>query len=284
MKVCFITFGPILFASSRLRCYWPAQYMDDAVIVGIGDPLPDADVYIWQKNAHIQQMKERKDARHWWDVCDPLHWFSPHECKSIIDHVDGIVASNDALGADLERWTGREVHVIPDRLELSHYPLQRQHDDSDPLRFIWYGLGVNRASLMGSWANLARLAANGYKVELTVFDDRPEIEFMPGPEVPIYHKRWRLEEENKVLAMHDIALTPPYPGAWGKVKSNNKKLAAWASGLPTTTAFEYNASFLKMIDYADMRDIVGRSGRDIVKSQYDVRQSAADWEALLCAS
>ncbi len=283
MKVCFVAFGPIDFASSRLRCYWPAQYMD-AEVVTMGDPLPDADVYIWQKSAHIKQIAERKDARHWWDVCDPLHWFSPDESGRILELVDGIVASNSALAHDLQAWANREVHTIPDRLELSHYPIRRQHDDSDPLRFIWYGLGVNRAALMGSWAILARLAANGYKVELTIFDDRPDVEFRPGPEVPIYHKRWRLREENKVLAVHDIALVPPYPGAWGKVKSNNKKITAWACGLPTTTAHEWDETLLKMIDNAWMRDIEGTTMRSIVEEQYDVRQSAADWEALLCVS
>jgi hypothetical protein len=282
VKVVFIAYGPIDFASARMRCYWPAQYIRDAEVISYGDLLPDADVYIWQKNAHIAQIKERRDAQHWWDVCDPLHWFSPNESREAADAVDGIVASNQGLAQDLTTWAKRHVRVIPDRLELSHFPLQREHVDTKPVRFIWYGIAVNRSAMVGAWTNLARLAALDYKIELTVFDERPEIELKLGPEVPVYHKRWRLAQENAVIASHDIALLPPYPGPWSTVKSNNKELTAWACGLPSTTGVRWHDGFIELVDRASTRKAAGHGGRTAVEANHDVRQTAADWEELLC--
>jgi hypothetical protein len=256
--------------------------MRDAEVVLFGEPLPEADIYIWQKAANPKVIQERKDARHWWDVCDPLHWFSPDESRVIADLVDGIVTSNEPLGSDLMRWAKRHVRVIPDRLELSHFPKQRQHAPVSPVRFIWYGIAVNRAALVGAWTNLARLAALGYELELTVMDERPDVTLNLGPEFPVYHKLWRLSEENAIIANHDIALLPPYPGPWGAVKSNNRELTAWACGIPATTGLRWHDGFINLVERTSAREAAGLGGRTAVEANHDVKQSAADWEALVC--
>ena len=180
MKVCFIASGPIEWASARYRAYWVAPYMEDATVVELpyeGDKLmlPYADVYIWQKrfDKGISEFISENGWRQWWDVCDPLWWLSPELSKDILDRVEGVVSSTQALADDFTAWSGRDCHVIPDRLELSHYNKQREHRDVQPVRFIWYGMGVNRPSLAGAWINLHRLVANGHDISLTVMDDMP---------------------------------------------------------------------------------------------------------------
>jgi hypothetical protein len=149
------------------------------------------------------------------------------------------------------------------------------------VRFIWYGIAVNRLALVGAWANLARLAANGHEIELTIMDERPNAPFGLGEEVNVYHVRWSLDQENEIIARHDIALLPPYPGPWGWVKSNNKVLTAYACGLPTTPGLRWNDGFIKMVADAEVRAMSGRGGRRHIAENCSVEKSAREWDALL---
>ena len=96
MRVVFVAAGPIEWGSSRMRCYWVAPYMKDATVVqyGKGELPLGADVYIWQKQADIGVIDSLYNALHYWDVCDPMWWFSPDECVGIARRMDGVVASN----------------------------------------------------------------------------------------------------------------------------------------------------------------------------------------------
>lgn len=267
-----------------MRCYWPAQYMKDTAVIqhGNGVPLKQYDDYIFQKLADpiICGLLRAEGKRVFWDVCDPSWWWEPEKCQKIVENIDGVVACTQALADDFEEWCGVKPHVIPDRLELSHFHTQRQHSDVSPVRFIWYGVAANRISLFSAVANLERLVANGYKIELTIMDNQPEQPFTISNMFPIYHTRWTLESEVEIISSHDVALLPPYPGRWGEVKSENKKLTGWACGLPWATGSDYNA--LKWVVSDDeRRSDLGATGRGLVEFNHDVRQTAVDWETLL---
>jgi hypothetical protein len=271
-----------------MRAFWVAPYMEDAQVVqydAMGtQPLPPADVYIWQKFVRVNRVKERPEARHYWDVCDPVWWFSPDEAREVLPLMDGFVASNEALERDFRKWAqlppDANMTTIPDRLELSHFDKQRLHEDVSPVRLIWYGIALNRVSLHSALTNLDRLAANGHKFELTIFDDRPDVQFAASSRFPIYHVKWEYTKEADVLASHDIALLPPYPGPWGDVKSNNKKLTAWACGLPVSTG-QYYELLKGMVEWRE--DRVTQVQTSLQMAKHDVRNSAQEWETLLDA-
>jgi hypothetical protein len=293
VKVCFITTGPIEWASARLRAYWVAECMEDAVVINGAKKqsnMPEADVYIFQKAINLDMIQRMKEAgkQVWWDLCDPTHWFSPAESRRMIALVNGVVASNRALAADLKKWSGRDIHVIPDRLKISHYYLQREHRDADPIRFIWYGSAQNRWALGEAFIILERLRGNGFNVEMTIMDDKPQMAVQYGPGCPTYYVRWQLDREVQTIANHDIAMIPDYPGDWGKVKSNNKRLTASACGLPVIASEPYYGSeesgIEKIAKDWQLRDLIGRSERRNVKKNHRIEQSARDWEKLLCAS
>lgn len=283
MKICFVASGPKSWGSARMRAYWPAEYMADAVVVEDLTAIPDDyDAYIWQKVVHqpAMQAQRARGAQVWWDLCDPTWWFSPGESKEIAQLCTGFVASSQALAKDFEKWSGRRTHTIPDRLKLDHYARQRLHRDTQPVRLIWYGVAINRIALFGGVANLQRLHANGHQIELTIFDDRPEQPVNLGNEIPVYQVQWSLETENQVLAAHDIAFLPHYPGPWGLVKSNNKTLTAWACGLPVANGMEYEYLRL-LVESAPMRQERAHANL-VMLDMWRVEQSARDWEALLC--
>lgn len=285
MNICFITAGPIEWASSRMRAYWVAEALDERGhdcytynANGMPSEPKEFEAFIWQKSVNLDFIKANPQARHYWDVCDPSWWWQPNECREIAGHMTAVVASSQALADDFNEWYGEDKAVcIPDRLKLSHFHTQRQHSDVSPVRLIWFGIAANRVALWGARANLERLVANGHKIELTIFDDRPDVPFRMSDMFPIYHVQWELSKEVEILASHDIALLPPYPGPWGKVKSNNKALTAVSCGLPYETGNDYEL-LESLVSYPAAR---GWEAAESVKGMLDVTQSAIEWEALL---
>jgi hypothetical protein len=139
----------------------------------------------------------------------------------------------------------------------------------------------NRMAIWGAVPNLERLVASGYPIELTVCDDRPDVEWQITQAFPMYNVRWSLEKENQILSNHDIALLPPYPGPWGQVKSNNKKLTAYACGLPAVSGFDYDELVLLM--NPGVRQATADEGFALVAEEYQAQLSAIEW-GTVCAS
>lgn len=286
-RVVFIPAGNIENAGARLRACWPAQFMPNATVATWTDiragELPDGDAYVFQKLVDIPLMQTLRErgALVFWDVCDPVWWFNPADAREAAKAADAVVASSAGLAADFMNWSGQKAHVIADRVWLGHYTRQCRHEERSPVRFIWYGSAQNRIALYGAAANLARLRANGYEVTLTIFDNAPE---SPIPnfdaDFPVYYTRWTLARESETLAAHDIALLPPYPGPWGMVKSNNRTVSAWATGLPVTSGMDYRV-MVELVTNAALRQKSMAAGLDAVGREWNVERSASEWTALI---
>lgn len=241
--------------------------------------LNACDVYIWQKSVNFPVMNELP-GRHYWDVCDPAWWWQPQECHEIASRMTGIVASSPALRRDFATWLGMsdKSYVIPDALKPSHFHSQRQHEAASPVRLIWFGIAANRIALLSVMANLERLTADGYEIELTIMDDRPDVPLNYSQAFPVHHVQWQLDKEVEILAAHDIAVLPPYPGAWGRVKSDNKAQTAAACGLPVLSDVPYCQALplMRASDRQEAADMLRASVRDVA-------QSAWLWETILCS-
>lgn len=289
MKILFITQSDVRWASTRLRAIWPARYIKGAEVNQIDniENWFDYDVCIFIKIFPLvdyEAIKLYRVPQVWWDLCDPAWWWNPQEALQIVDRVDGVVVSNPILADDFEDWSGKKAHCIPDRIEPEHFPLQKSHlhigDHVDPIRLIWFGAGQNRVALFAAVANLERLVANGHNITLTIFDDWTDQEWKFSNSFPVNYVRWKLEHENQVIASHDIALLPPYPGAWGEVKSNNKSLTAWACGLPVSNGMDYH-QLEELVSSRAARADHAQWGYRLVTEQYHVRKSADEWMELL---
>lgn len=285
MKVVFVAAGPRSWGSSRMRAYWVAEAMRkngvDAQVVQMGDAIgavPEANVYIWQKTADLEFIAARPDARHYWDVCDPSWWWEPERCRKIAMRVDGAVCSNEALALDFYKEMAVAVHTIPDRLNLKHFQARRHFYQNDQtVRFVWFGVAVNRVAIFGGLANLERLATNStHNISLTIVDDRPDAPFTASNVFPIYHTRWTLDQEVEIIASHDVAFLPPYPGAWGRVKSDNKKRTAVACGLPVWDGQDLREG--SRLTSARQRET---TVMETDTSDYDVSLSAEEWLKIL---
>ena len=285
MKTLFVTPSDTRWASTRIRAAWPARYVNGATIAPHGEHQNiEADNYIFVKlfDEEFSKQAKQRGKRIFWDVCDPAWWWNPIEARMAADLADGIVTSNAELAHDFADWYGdaTKVRIIDDRIEPEHYPIQRKHTHAEPVRFVWYGAAQNRISLFGALANLERLEANGHNIALTIFDDRPQNGWNFTDKFPISYTQWSLEHENQVIAAHDIALLPPYPGPWGRVKSNNKSLTAWACGLPVSDGQDYE--YLEELCANEvLRQQMTAQGRLKLEVFYLAQISGMEWEALL---
>jgi hypothetical protein len=289
-KILFISSGPIEWGSSRLRCFWVAEQMKESgvIISGNGVDIPSGfDAYVFQKIFDYPAARAIVDAGAlvFWDLCDPLHWFSPQAARDALSVVHAVTTSSENLTEDFIMWADKQgfipqTYTIPDRMNMKHYTKQRKHGEANPVRFIWFGLGVNRPSLFGTLACLSRLKANGYPVELTIYDDMPGRTF--ADDIPVYQLGWNLNTEVDVISAHDIALLPPYPGAWGEVKSNNKKLTALACGLPYVDGFHYD-QLENLVKSADARKALHRVQKKHFEQEkyFDISASARDWQEVI---
>lgn len=284
--VCFIAGGNMTNAGARLRAYWPAQFIDGAAVCTWADTPPDGcAAYVFQKLVDLPLMRRlRADgAACFWDVCDPSWWFNPGDVREVLDVATAVTASNERLAADLRDFAGPgvAVYAIPDRLLMEHYNRQAEHADRTPVRLIWFGAAQNRMALYAAHANLQRLVAEGYSIALTICDNAPNAPFVDLEGVyPVYYTRWALETEAATLAAHDMALLPPYPGPWGAVKSNNKRLAAWACNLPVADGTDYGR-LRRLVSDAGYRRELAAAGRRVVETSWGVEESAREWRELL---
>ena len=288
-SVCFVTMGPVEWGSSRMRAYWPARYIPDAIVVTMAEVgqgnLPDAAAYVFQKVvAPALAAKLRAMGRIvFWDVCDPSWWFDTQAAIEAVNNVDGIVASSEPLAADLQEWKAMHntepvgVTVIPDRVELSHFAPPLRYVPGEPVKLIWYGIAANRIALFAAVVNLMRWRGDGHDISLTIFDDAPDRRFPDLDAImPVTYKRWTLDTEAETLAAHHIALLPPYPGPWGRVKSNNRTVTGWAAGLQVITGESYHA-----LTGAIREMEAGHDQRGLVAAYYNVEQSAQEWMDLI---
>ncbi|KPJ87098.1 MAG: hypothetical protein AMJ53_18670 [Gammaproteobacteria bacterium SG8_11] len=287
-RILFITVGDRSWASSRMRSYWPADIMPNADVVQMtGEEQyvsTEYDAYIWMKTGNLEAMRAVKAAGKVQivEVCDPNWWFQPDTTRQLIDQCTAIVAATKPAERDILEWYGRDIpaYYIPDRLNLAHFPARRMHAHTDIPRLIWFGIAANRVALYAATAYMQRLAANGHKFSLTICDEMPKAQMYEETPFPVYHVKWRLDQENAILADHDIALLPPYPGPWGDLKSNNKKLTAWACGLPVTDGQDWT-ELVGLIGDWRWRQESAAAGYNELFYRYQTEHTAAQWNEIV---
>ena len=284
-STCFILPGPDHWASSRIRGIWPAKFMPDATTAVIGSKLPEADTYIWVKSFNPDLVRQYKQVgkRNYLDFCDPAWWWAPSQIRHALDDVDHVICSCQAIANDFQQEFDYKPLIIRDRMWLPHFDKQHTHkpiDRGQPVRFIWYGGGQNRHSLLGAMGYFERLVSNGVQISLTIMDDKPREYWEITDLFPVSNIKWELAKEVEVIAAHDIAMLPPYPGPWGRLKTNNKALHAWACNVAVSDGMDWPYLW-QLATSTEFRTHAAAAGRRMVETDYNVEQSAAEWLEVL---
>lgn len=296
MKVHFLTRASRERASSRIRAWqvvdaWNHPDVTCSQWKQLGDiERVEADVVVLQKmkpsftgDKILERLKQRTGCRIIWDMSDP-EWCTRGDVffQRVAAHVDEFVMSTKGLQGALEDDHGIKSVVIEDRLPYT--PHQKVHTPTEVPCLVWFGMFPNRdVSIVTALQTFYRLNANDVTYTIKIIDDQPNVE-LPDADKHIRslvtYTEWRLDTFERELLEGDVALLPPFPGEWGKMKSWNKQLtAAWA-GLPTSDGQNYTVLKQLLTDF-EYRQARGRFARAWAEREGNVLQSVQQWKDLL---
>jgi len=296
MKVLFIPTGPIEWNTPRLRCYWVTEMWDEAETWdGTGESwseiLSGVEVLVVQQKFWRDELREPvrlarvRGIPIIWDACDPGWWWEPR-AREMAEKADFIVASTDNLAALAREELNKPAICIPDRHKIDAYAVKK-HEETDCPTLMWHGWRASHASLWNCSAELTRLAAMGLRFKVMIVDDTGKIvpealtQWNYGGRVDVELVKWeypKFFEEQIVRA--DVGLVPPYPGVWSKYKSNNKTVAFWCAGIPTTKGDDID-QMIQLITNWELRKELGKRYREIAIRDWAIEKSVEEWRRLI---
>lgn len=289
-RILFVVPGPISWATSRFRAYWISEHFPNSEVVLLEDIHKQVDlvrgikwdVAIWLKFVDVEEagMLRSFGTMNMWDSTDPVWWFDPDAAWPMLEATDFYSFSSKGLMEDFKMWCGRSGRHLPDTMKLEHYAGDGPRHIGPARKLIWFGHVNNRLSMAGPMINLNRLYAEGHEFELTIMDNLGDKGVMFEPPFPIHRVTFDVNTEAEILRAHDLAILPEYPGPWGKVKSNNKELTAYACGLAYSPGMTYNLLLDLVVD-GKRRQANARSGRKMLEERYTTKHGANNLRELL---
>jgi hypothetical protein len=213
------TWGDINIASSRLRAFYIAPFLNDQVSFEMPERFKYNDILIIQKvpDWQLSRKAQSEGARVIYDI-DDNYFDKPEYCQTAEE------ANLVTVGAPYLTRYVPEAAFVDDCIDWDGKTLKTEHNPEGKL-IGWTGYGNNTRYLNDIYDTLTE---QGYKFRLITSPDykdyfKGEAEF----------KQWSLETVDKDLAECDLCVYHLPQGEFEQAKGMNKLLKAWAIGLPT---------------------------------------------------
>ena len=253
--------------SSRIRGRWIAKNWKDAEIFQMGQ---EYSTVIYQKVYWINHAKEFKGVKIF-DICDPdfLHW--GYQTIEMIEEVDAITTSTEALAEIFREFTNKPVVCIPDRVDLTEFGKKKKHIGQAKL-VGWFGYSNNFEMLRPVLPFLKK-----YNLDLLVISDGGFSAGTGFDDIKITNISFNKNTFIDDILTCDIIVNPQSSKGKWKFKSNNKTIQAWALGLPVASNIEELKMFLK----EDERRKESIKRLKEVEEKWDVKKSIEEIESLI---
>lgn len=194
-----------------------------------------------------------------------------------------VVVGNEYL-AEYARRFNANVSIIPTTIDVDAYQPRAEYADNDPVVIGWSGSGTTAAHLRTLDRVLQRVAAQtNVRVHVMGVDDYS----LEG--VDTRAVRWSPAVELPELRQFDIGVMPLPDEEWARGKCALKALQYMALGIPTVTApvgvngkiiqdgrngllasteDEWVERLVALVQDVQMRERIGRAGRETVVREY----------------
>jgi hydroxymethylpyrimidine pyrophosphatase-like HAD family hydrolase len=295
-KVGIITFemfeGRSDIGSSRIRGEWLCKHWKEAELYRQGQ---EYDVLIFQKAYWVELAREFKGIKIF-DLCDPdfLHW--GYRTKEMIEEVDVITTSTNALAESLKQITNKPVYCIPDRLNLEEHNERKIHKDRAK-SVVWFGYSTGFSMIDTALKvieelklNLIVISNQGYILPVNYI--KPQVmNGMTDKEVKqvlqeqdrkehwieLKNYKWTRETVNKDILKGDIVINPQLKTGKWRFKSNNKTLTAWSIGMPVANSYQELEKFLDVEDRKKEAEIRLKE----IKEKWDIKISVEELKKII---
>jgi len=259
--------GRANIGSSRIRGYWVVNHWADAEIFKMGKKY---ETVIFQK-CYWTEYAELFNGIKILDLCDPdwLHW--GYRVKRMVDSMDAITTSTEALAIDIRNFTDKPVLCIPDRLDFDTFKIKKVHE-GDAKTVVWYGYSSNTIMLDQVLYFLDKL-----KLDLIVISDKNYLIPKRFKNINLTFIKYKPETINSDILKGDIVVNPTSAKGKWKYKSKNKTINAWGLGMPVAT----NPDELRKFISCDERINEVKIREEEIKNAYDVKLSVKEYEKLI---
>ena len=219
---------PMTVGSSRIRGNAVMKYCPEIVEFQNG---VEYGAVIYQKAFWKEHMQLYKGIKIF-DICDPV-WLEGRPITEVIENVDAITCSTDALTKYLVQLTDKPVITIPDRVDPEEYFPTKEAHIGKARSVVWFGYSQNHVVLDQVLQSLKRL-----NLKLVVISDRA----YRDADVNI---KWDVATVYKDIIEHDMVINPAFTKDLRfTFKSNNKTLSSWALKMPVANDAEQMERFL----------------------------------------
>ena len=270
-KIGIITFskfnGRELTGSSKIRGQWLQNHWKEAELFKMGKKY---DVVIYQKAYWVEHAKIF-DGIKILDLCDPdwLHW--GYRTIEMIEEVDAITTSTEALAIQIRKFTNKPVQCIPDRIDLDEIKEIKVHEGKAK-KVAWFGYSTGFPMLRPAVHHIKKMLLG-----LIVISDKG---FMPptgndGLDLTNYPHKW--ETIYKDLLEADIIINPQSKNGKWQYKSNNKTLLAWALGIPVAEDIDELKRFMEV----EERIKESEKRKKEIDEKWDIKYSVNEFKELI---
>lgn len=206
------------------------------------------------------------------DICDPM-WLEDYSVVETCNAMDAVTCPTEALAKFLRQFHDNVV-VVPDRFDLDKIPKPKKHT-AKAKTVVWFGYSHNAELLKPAMGLIDELGLN-----LTIIsNDDPIMNRYSKRPKEEWYKFVKYDEDTiyEELQKADFAIFPEGFRPEDKFKSNNKTIKANLAGLPVAR----DAEQVKLYMYPEARQAWFDNNYAIIKEQYDVRKSVAQYKEII---
>jgi len=256
-------------ASSRIRGTWLIKYWDELEELHYGR---EYSFIIFQKVYEVKYARLFPGIKIL-DCCDPDFWHNKEPFIEMVEEMDAVTTSTEALKEAIQGWTKKPVVCIPDRHDLEYFKEKKIHRGR-AREVCWFGYSHNASPLKSVREHLMR-----NNLAISIIADQPVI--LSEREVGInLHERftkWEYETVNREIIKSDFVVMPGSRNPNSRFKSNNKTINSFLLKMPVATSAEELERYLDPKNRQEDAD----KNYEMAVRDYDVRISVRELKDLI---